>query len=412
MLYVASDPPAQLVGNQLVWQLTGLPGGGAQAVRATFRVPSAGVVMTTALVQTADGLKSEAQATTRVAIAQLQARINGPTSVSPGEPQTLDVEVTNPGTGPATGVKLRADFDPSLEHESRANPLEVNIGTLQANQTQNVPLTLTPRQSGRPAVRIMATADGNLRQDVTHTLSVTQRALTFALTGSPTRFVNRLATWDVQLVNASELPMDGVQVRVQVPDEVSFRAATGGGQLVGGQVVWPIGSLRPRERRDLQLTLTPVRPSARVALVGTAAADKVPEQRAETVFEVQGMAALRIEVAPPAGPVEVGRKAVYTIRVLNQGTLAAKQIAVSATLQPAVLPRFATGPTLNQLQGERVDFAPLGQIEAGQAVEYRIEGEAKQAGEARLSVEVRSDASPTPMVSEQATQVVVPSQPR
>jgi hypothetical protein len=77
-----------------------------------------------------------------------------------------------------------------------------------------------------------------------------------------------------------------------------------------------------------------------------------------------------------------------------------------------MLPRFATGPTLNQIQGEQVNFAPLGQIEAGQAVEYRIEGEAKQAGEARLRVEVRSDGSPTPMVNEQATQVVMPSQPR
>src|SRR5439155_19878558 len=99
------------------------------------------------------------------------------------------------------------------------------------------------------------------------------RALTLNLTGPPTCYLNRPATWDVHLANAGEAALDGAQVRVQLPAEVSFRSATGSGQLVANQVVWPVAPLRPGERRDLQLTLTPVRPAARVALVGIAAAD-------------------------------------------------------------------------------------------------------------------------------------------
>jgi hypothetical protein len=274
-------------------------------------------------------------------------------------------------------------------------------------------LTLTPLRPGRPFVRVLGSADGNLRTEATRSLAATQRALTLGITGPPTRYLNRLTTWDVRVANAGEAALEGVQVRVQVPPEVSFRAATGGGQLVTDQVVWSIGALRPGEKRDLQLTATPVKAAPRVVLVGVASADKVAEQRAESAFEVLGMSALRVDVTAPSGPVEVNGKAVYAIRVVNQGTLAAQKVAVTAVLpQPFLQPRYGTGPTLGQVQGERVVFAPLERVEPGQTVVYQVEATAKQAGDARVRVELRSDAAPAPVVTEEATRVVEPSRQR
>jgi uncharacterized repeat protein (TIGR01451 family) len=406
MQYVASDPPASVDGNQLVWQLAGLSGGGSQSLRATFRVPSVGVVTATAAAQTRDGLRAESQATTRVAVAELQARIAGPTAAPLGDPVTLDVSVTNPGTGPAANVKVRAEFVAALEHESRANPLEVAIGTLEAGQTQTVPLSLTPRQAGRPYVRVLATADGNLRAEATHTLSATPRALTFSLSGPPTRYLNRPATWDVRVANAGEIPLAGVQMRVKLPAEVNYQSATGNSRLTGDEVVWSVSDLRPGERRDIQLTATPVRAVPHTSLTGVATAEKVPEQRAESAFEVLGMAALRVEVLPPAGSVAVGGKPVYTIRVLNQGTLAARQVAVTAVLPPPCLrPRFGTGPTVGRVEGGRVSFTPIERVEPGQTVVFRVEAEAVQAGDARVRAELRSDGAATPVVTEEATRI-------
>jgi hypothetical protein len=104
---------------------------------------------------------------------------------------------------------------------------------------------------------------------------------------------------------------------------------------------------------------------------------------------------------------------VYAIRVVNQGTLAARQVLVAAQLSsPHLQPRYGTGPTVGRVQNDRVEFAQLAQIEPGQAVVYRVEAEAKQAGIARLRVELRSDTSTAPMVSEEATRVVEPARPR
>jgi uncharacterized repeat protein (TIGR01451 family) len=410
MQYLDSNPLAQQDGGQLVWQLSALTGGSSQSLRATFRAPTVGVVTATAAAQTGDGLRAEGQATTRVAVAQLQARVTGPTSVSPGDPTTLDVAVTNSGTGPAANVKLRAQFDPALEHESRANPLEVTVGTLQSGQTQTVPLTLTPRQAGRPAVRVVASADGTLRAEAAHALSVAPRSLAFSLTGPPTRYLNRPGTWGVRVANAGEVALTGVQVRVRLPGEVSFRSATGNGRLTGGEVVWSVGDLRPGEQRDFQFSATPVQPTSQAAITGVAAADKLPEQRTEAAFEVLGMAALRVEILPPAGSVEVCGKPVYTVRVLNQGTLAARQVTLSVALSSLHLrPRFGTGPTVGRVEQDRVTFVPLEIVEPGQAVAYRVEAEALQAGDARVRVELRSDTTTTPVVTEEATRVVEPS---
>jgi hypothetical protein len=75
-------------------------------------------------------------------------------------------------------------------------------------------------------------------------------------------------------------------------------------------------------------------------------------------------------------------------------------------------PRYGTGPTLGQVQGERVAFAPLERVEPGQTVVYQVEATAKQAGDARVRVELRSDAATAPVVTEEATRVVEPSRPR
>ena len=54
----------------------------------------------------------------------------GPPTAGNGIPVSYQITVTNTGTGPAYNVVLSDRFDPGLEHESKANPVELRIGTL------------------------------------------------------------------------------------------------------------------------------------------------------------------------------------------------------------------------------------------------------------------------------------------
>ncbi|HEY1380821.1 MAG TPA: CARDB domain-containing protein [Gemmataceae bacterium] len=406
MQYVASDPPAWTDGTQAVWQFPAVPGGGNLPLRATLRAPTSGVITVAAAALTRDGLRADGQATTRVAAPQLRVGVEGPKACSPGDALPLEVSVANTGTGPATAIKLRAEYDAALAHESQAKMLEVEVGTLEAGQSQTVPLTLTATRAGRPTVRVVAVADGSLRGESAHTIAVAQRALHLDLTGAPARYVNRPGTWDVHVTNAGEVPLTNVRVRVPLSRDLRFQSANGGGQFVAGDVVWAVGELPPGERRDLQLTATPLTAASQASLAGVATADKVPEQRAEAAFEVMGMAVLRAEVVPPTEAVAARGKAVITVRVTNQGTLAARQVAVVAVVPPPFLaPRFGTGPTVGRVRGERVEFAPAERIEPGQTVVFQVEVEGGQPGDGRVRVEVRWDAAPAPLVVEEAVRV-------
>ena len=127
---------------------------------------AAGTITATATAQTADGLRAEGQATSQVSTPQLRVGIDGARQVSLGDAIPVEVSVSNTGTGPATNVKLRAEFDAGLTHESGARTLEVVVGTIAPGQSQTIPLTLNaiqpasrrstssaPPTAGSPAMR-------------------------------------------------------------------------------------------------------------------------------------------------------------------------------------------------------------------------------------------------------------------
>jgi uncharacterized repeat protein (TIGR01451 family) len=355
---------------------------------------------------------AQAEVYTPVLIPKLAIGIEGGRTVSPGDMVPLEVSVANTGTGPATNVNVRATLDAALSHESGVPVLEVAVGTLAAGQSRTVPLSLRAMQPGKPAVHVLASGDGELHAEAARSILVAQRALQLTLSGAPTRYVNRPGPWEVRVANIGDAGLSNVTARVRLPRELRFQSATGNGKLEAGEVVWTIGDLRPGERRELQVTAIPVAGAGQATLTGIAAADQVPAQTADVAFEVMGMPVLRTDVlAPPVG-VPAGGKGVVTVRVTNQGTLAARNVTVVAVApQPFLTPRFGTGPTVGRVQGERVEFAPVTRIEPEQTVTFQIEVAGGQSGDGRMRVEVRSESTPTPLVVEEAIRVVPPPVP-
>jgi uncharacterized repeat protein (TIGR01451 family) len=340
---------------------------------------------------------------------KLRVGLDGTRTASPGDRVPLEVAVANTGTAPATNVKLRAELDVGLKHDAGLQILEVSVGTLAAGQSTSIPLTLTAAQAGKPAVHVVGTADGNLRDETARAVIVQERALLFRITGGPTRYINRPGTWDVQVANTGEAGLSGVTARVRLPHELRFQSATGGGHQIAGEVVWTIGDLRPGERRELKVTATPLSGVGQATVTGTATADKLPPQTAEATFEVLGMPVLHADVVPPSTAIAAGGAGIVVVRISNQGTLAAQNVFIAATTTPQFLtPRFGGGPTVGRVQGERIEFAPVARVEAGQTVTFQIDVAGAQPGDGRMKVEVRSDMTPAPLTVEEAIRISPP----
>src|SRR5262249_55769848 len=144
LLYVHSEPAAVVEGDNLVWTLGELPGGATRDLKAVFKSTRVGQVVSRSSVVTAEGLRDEKTAGTEGTpppTPRLAVSLTAPPSLllsrgdgagSAETPVTYQVTVSNPGTAPAENVLLRAEFDRVLEHESKHNPVELPVGTVEA----------------------------------------------------------------------------------------------------------------------------------------------------------------------------------------------------------------------------------------------------------------------------------------
>jgi uncharacterized repeat protein (TIGR01451 family) len=434
---VRSDPPGIPEGNQLVWTLGVLPSGRSHTLQLIVRATRWGPLTNCAVVQSVEGLRDEKCVTTQVTepvpgaapaapqppppelatpplrpdarAPQLRLDVSDVGRAAAGVPFTYQITLTNAGTAPASGVMLSAAFDPGLEHETRANPLELPLGRLGVGETRAVPLTLTPRQPGRLVTRLTATADGNLRVQAERTVSIQSTRLAIAKTGPAARYVEQPITWDITIVNAGDTALNNVVIRDQLPPEVTFQSATQLGQVVGGQVVWNLGALGPSEQRAVQVTARCMRAAAAVRNVAVATADPSLQEQAEAVLEIRGVPAYRLDVATVGDPAPVGGRVVYRIGVTNTGSLPANGVEIAAVV-PAQLEVLGTdGPTRARREGNRVLFPPADNLGPQQTFNYTVEARALQPGDVRFRVELRSGGLGQPVTKEVSTNVYNPA---
>ncbi len=407
--FVRSEPPATIDGNILTWTLGSLAPGQAHTLQVVFRALRTGQVTNTATVATVEGLRAENSTITMITAPKLDVAKSGPVDGVVGVPITYQISLTNSGTGPATNVVLSDGFDLGLEHESRANPVELRIGTLAPGETKTVPLTLTPRQAGRLLNRVKATADGGLVAQAEHAVTVRQPQLKIEKTGPSARYIDRPATWDIRVSNPGDVPLTNVVIRDQLPPELQFMSATEGGQFTDGQVVWNIGTLPPREQKLVQLTTKCLRMTPRALNVAVATADPGIRVQAEADIEIRGLPAFRLEVIDVDDPVEVGAKTTYKVEVHNQGSLPGNQVQVIAIVPNQMKILKADGPTVPVIDKQRVTFPPVDALKPKESLTYSIEVQALQPGDVRFTAELYSlTLGKDPVIEQESTTIYIP----
>jgi uncharacterized repeat protein (TIGR01451 family) len=404
--FVRAEPPAAQDGNQLIWTLPSLPGGRGHSVQAVFRGTRPGPVSSTATVMTRDGLRDEARATTQVTVPQLAVKVSGPDSAFVDVPVKTEILVSNPGSGTATNVVLTADFDATLEHESKANPLKLPVGTLAAGESKTVPLTLTPRQPGNAMrVRVSATGDGNLSALAQHPITAQKLPLRIEVKGPEKRYQNRPADWKISVGNTGEVVLNNVVVRNQLPPELAFVSASDGARFGNNEVVWMLAALQPNQTRELTVQTTCVRLTPRTRNVALATADPGLQVQAEATIEIDGLPVFNLEVQDTQDPVEVNGRTSYRIDVTNQGTLPGN-VDIVAVVPPQMQVLNASSPAGKpRVEGNRLTFPSVASLPPKQRVSYVVEVQAMQAGDARFVVELRSQTLQEPVIGQESTRI-------
>jgi uncharacterized repeat protein (TIGR01451 family) len=406
---VRAQPQPSLEGSQLIWTLAVLPPGATHTIQVVLRGTRPGPINHCVTLATADGFQDQKCVTTVVAAPQqpqLDVSLSEPLGVVVGAPFTFQVTVTNRGTGPATNVLLSASFDSSLLHQTRANPVELPIGTLTAGESRTIPLALTATKIGRFETRVVATADGGLRAQASQTVTVQAARLTLSITGPAARYVDQPVTWALHVANAGDVPLANVVVRDQLPPEVSFLNATDLGQFLTGQVVWNLGNLPAHGDKTVQVTARCLMLAPRVVNSAVVSADPGMQEQAEGVLEIRGLPAYSLDVTKVGDPVVVGGRITYKVTVLNTGSLPGNQVEVTATMPKELRVLNMDGPSRPRLEGNRVIFPAVDGLQPRQSFIYTIEAQALQPGDVRFHVELKDATQRDPVIKEQSTNIV------
>ncbi|MFL5341336.1 MAG: hypothetical protein ACJ8F7_14415 [Gemmataceae bacterium] len=412
--FIRSTPePVSVVNGVYTWRLTSLGSGREQKIQATLRPRQTGVFSTTSLVKTGDGLQAQKAASLRVDKSQLQVSIDPTRTALMGESVSLPITVTNPSNGGTATISIEVLMEDGLEVSTSNGPLmgkvtRPNEAPLGPNETRTIKFSVVPRKEGALQLSVFVRADGGLQAQAVSTITVQKPLIEIARRGPENVNLGKDATWTLTVRNAGQTPLSYTMLRERLPIELTLRNVADGGQYnpPSGEIVWNLGALNAGEERVVRYTATGNRLTTRGVLSGTLTASPSIEQKSESSIRVLGVPAVRVEVSGANNPINVGQRNDYTIRVMNQGTLPVNDVVVEATLSSQLRGLQARGAQPGRIDGQRVVFPPISTLQPGQVVTVILTAQAASDGDARVHVETRTQATPTPLVEEQATRVL------
>jgi uncharacterized repeat protein (TIGR01451 family) len=383
--FVRANPEPAVREPELLWRLGTLEAGAKRQIILILAPSGDGDITSCARVQFEHG----ECATTRVARPKLSMQKSGPAQAVLAETLNYRLTFTNTGDADLANLLVTDVLPPGLEHASGKDRLSWIIGTLAPGQSQSVEYQVVAKKLGLLCNKLIATAAGGLREEKESCVSVGERKLGLAITGPPRRYVNLPATYLVTVSNPGTLPLTQVVINNPVPAQTTFLGASGGGQLIGNQVQWVIGTLPPAESRTVEIRLRALSPG-RICNRATVTAEGGLRQQAEACTEFTGASALSLDVEHTEDPVEVGAETSYLITVRNPGTDPVTHVQIVATVPEQMMVVRAAGASDNHKEGAKITYDPL-TLPAGAQAQFRIDVKAERPGDVRFKVQLTAD---------------------
>jgi hypothetical protein len=197
-----------------------------------------------------------------------------------------------------------------------------------------------------------------------------------------------------------------VRLAEVVPAGFEYVEATGGASYnaVGRSVEWFLGQLEPGTTTAVQVKLLATELGEQVHRV-TAEAERGVQAEAQTITQVEGIAALLLKVVDVDDPIEVGSETMYEIRIDNQGTKAAADVQVVVEIPEGMEPLAATGPTTFQTKDRQIVFAPIPRVGPRADAVYRVTVRGAKPGDLRFRAWLKGGELSTPVLKEESTRV-------
>jgi uncharacterized repeat protein (TIGR01451 family) len=330
----------QVAGQLVTWRLGDLRARTKQELEVRVRPLSVGSFDHAPTVSFLTG----ARARSRVTQPKLRVELTSSApKVLKGQQVRFDIIVSNPGTGTARDVVVRARLSPGLRHEAagegqRDQAFEQDIAVLKPGESVKLdPLVVDSLLGGKESCEVVARSPDVIPEtDEAHALQaleVVEPRLKLTLLGPATRFAGTTAPYRLAIENTGTAPALRVGVAAFPP--------IGGRPLVAKdskyaydpakrRLLWAIPRLEPNERRefDFQVRLEGIQ---RYRVYASAAAAGGLSGQADCTTDVTGLADVRfVDVLERSRALDVGDQTDFEVRIKNYGTKEATRLLIGA----------------------------------------------------------------------------------
>ena len=349
--------------------------------------------------------RADATVRSRVTKPALEIIAEPPQPTLIGEMMAVDISLSNPGTGTATGVILEGILPDSVSHPA-GREVEFDVGQLEPGSSRSISLKLATITPGVHEIRIGARADGGIEVSRPLRAEITAPMLELHADIPKRRYLQRPATCTLNMHNTGTAPALAVELAAQLPAGMKFVRANNAGYYDENthRVLWSLEELPAGELGTVEFVAMPtvLGPQTIVAAVRNPAG--LADQLSHSI-EVEGLASLALEVADSEDPIEVNGLTEYVVRVENQGTKAATNVALSAKLLGDLQPVEARGPVPYEVQNLMITFEPLASLAPADEAVFHVQVRGRRPGNQRVQFQLQSDDLQTPLTSEEMTHV-------
>lgn len=387
--YVSSSPAADVDGQSLTWELGEIAGDAQKTIAVQVKATKTGRVENCVDVKAAMGLSTRCCATTAVVSPKLAVEKRCPPTVILCDPIDYVITVRNTGDGTATNVQVTDQLPEGVTTTDGKRSVTAQIGTLAAGQSREIRISAKATRAGAFENTVTAKADGGLTAESSCTTKVTQPVLEVVKAGPEMRYVGRDAIFKITVTNEGDAPARDTVLVDPVPTGTTFVSADSNGRLDRGAVTWSLGTLDPGASRSVTLTL---KATQRGAFRNTATATAYcAEGSGSAPLNVEGVAAILLEVIDVEDPIEIGANVTYIITVTNQGSAEDSNIVVECGLPDEVEYVSSDGPTRATATGKVVRFAPVASLAPKAKLVYRVVVKGLEAADVRFRTSMDSD---------------------
>jgi uncharacterized repeat protein (TIGR01451 family) len=396
----ASPTPIQQ-GNQLLWQLGAMTAGDERTITMQLLPEQEGELGSVARVS------FEAAASVRTLSTRPELKIVQRVpeqGVLIGQQLEIELEVSNPGSGAANNVILQEDVPEGLDHP-KGRQLDNALGTLAPGEVRRQVLRLRAVSPGVIQNTIRLHGEDGLSAEHTVSIQVVAPNLQIELSGPSKRFLERQATYQLNLANNGTADATNVEVSVQLSRGFTFVSTDHEGQYDPARhsVFWSLAQLPAGAKGSVPLTLLPV--EAGEQLIKTEArADLGVVATNERKMTVDGFAELSFAISNAGGPIEIGAETNYEVVVTNSGSKPDTNVRVQLQLPPGLELVSASGDAKSDGRGTVV-FPPRTQLAPREELKYAFRVRGTSPGSHIVRAVVVSDHSTVPVTKEESTRV-------